>query len=151
MADAAQRGQTISFFGINAHHQNGLPKKAIRDLQEQATKRLLHDKARWPQAIHTLLWPYALCMACYVCNMLPTSPGMTKSSLEKFARVQVAPSLKDIHTFGSPVLPLLQANPFLNGKSEQDWEYILDLLPGMLDQLCWCKTLALVWFHLNIM
>ena len=24
IADAAQRGQTISFYGINAHHQNGL-------------------------------------------------------------------------------------------------------------------------------
>ena len=38
MAGAAQKGQTISFCGVNAHHQNGLAEKAMRDLQEQARK-----------------------------------------------------------------------------------------------------------------
>ena len=94
MVDAAQRGQTISFCRVSAHHQNGLAKKAIRDLQEQVRKSLLHAKARWPQAIHTSLWPYALCMACYVSNMIPISPGGTQSRLEKFTRVQVASSSK---------------------------------------------------------
>ena len=46
MADAAHWGQTISFCSVNAHHQNGLVKKAIKDLQEQARKSLLHAKAR---------------------------------------------------------------------------------------------------------
>ena len=105
MADAAQRGQTISFCGVNAHHQNGLAEKAIRDLQEQGWKSLLHAKARWSQAIHTSLWPYALRMACYVSNMIPISPGSTKSRLEKFARVQV----KHTHTFGCPVFALQSA------------------------------------------
>ena len=44
MADTAQRGQIISFCGVNAHNQNGLAKKATRDLQEQARKSLLHAK-----------------------------------------------------------------------------------------------------------
>ena len=50
MADAAHISHTIRFCGINAHHQNGLAKKAIGDLQEQARKTLLDTKARWPQA-----------------------------------------------------------------------------------------------------
>ena len=120
MADAAQRGQTISFCGINAHHQNGLAKKAIRGLQEQARKSLLHAKARWPQAIHTSLWPYALCMACYVYNILPTSPSNIQSRLKKFIRAQVAPSLKHTHTFGCPVFALQSA--FAAGKAIPKWD-----------------------------
>ena len=70
--------QTINFCGVNAHRQNGLAEKAISNLQEQARTTLLHAQARWPQAIHTSLWPYAMGTACYVSNILPF-PGSTQS------------------------------------------------------------------------
>jgi hypothetical protein len=44
-------GQTISFCGVNAHFQNGIAEKMIRDLQESTRKQLLHTKARWPKAV----------------------------------------------------------------------------------------------------
>ena len=41
----AEGGQMISYCGVNAHFQNGIAEKQIRDLQEQARKQLLHAKA----------------------------------------------------------------------------------------------------------
>ena len=56
----AAHGQTLSFCGVNAHHQNGVAKKRIRDLQEAVRAALIHAKQRWLEAIKTSLWPYAL-------------------------------------------------------------------------------------------
>ena len=66
-----QAGQTISYCGVNAHFQNGVAEKRIRDLQDQARTMMLHAKARWPQAISVNLWPYALRMANDVRNSTP--------------------------------------------------------------------------------
>ena len=53
-----EKGQTISFCGTNAHHQNGVAEKCICDLQEAARTMLIHAKQRWPNAIDTCLWLY---------------------------------------------------------------------------------------------
>jgi hypothetical protein len=55
-----KKQQTISFCGVNAHFQNGIAEKRIRDLQEQACTMLLHAKSRWPKRVSIHLWPYAL-------------------------------------------------------------------------------------------
>jgi hypothetical protein len=52
--------QNIYFCGVNAHFQNGLAYKIIRDLPEQARTMLLHAKSRWPKVISIHLWPDAL-------------------------------------------------------------------------------------------
>ncbi len=54
------KGQTISFCGVGAHHQNGIAEKRIGDLQRRATALLLHAQRRWPDAINTYLWTYAI-------------------------------------------------------------------------------------------
>jgi len=48
-----QAQQTLSFCGVNAHFQNGIAEKRIRDLQDNARTML-------PQAINTYQWPYTL-------------------------------------------------------------------------------------------
>jgi transposase InsO family protein len=45
-------GQTISYAGVGAHHQNGIAEKRIGDLQHRATTLLLHAQRRWPDAIN---------------------------------------------------------------------------------------------------
>ncbi len=60
MRSIEDSGQTISFSGVGAHHQNGIAEKRIGDLQRRATTLLLHAQRRWPDAITTHLWPYAL-------------------------------------------------------------------------------------------
>ena len=98
-------GQTITFCGVGAHHQNGRAEKKIRDLRESARKMLLHSMARWPQAVTIHLWPYALRNATNMSNMVPDSlDGSCK--LERFANVPISPRLKNFHTFGCPVYAL---------------------------------------------
>jgi hypothetical protein len=98
-------GQTISYCGVNAHFQNGIAEKRIRDLQERARKQLLHAKARWPSAIELNLLPYALRNANH---LLATIPDREDGScpLERFSQSNVSPLLKSNHTFGCPVYAL---------------------------------------------
>jgi hypothetical protein len=78
-------GQTISYCGVNAHFQNGIAEKRIRDLQERARKQLLHAKAHWPSAIELNLWSYAIRNANH---LLATIPDKEDGScpLERFTQ-----------------------------------------------------------------
>ncbi len=49
--------QRLTFCGVNAHFQNGIAERTIRDLSESARKQLLHAHARWPAVVHFALWP----------------------------------------------------------------------------------------------
>jgi hypothetical protein len=80
------KGQCLTFCGVNAHFQNGIAKKAIRDLRESAQKQLLHAPQRWPAAIHLALWPYALRSAVHLHNTLPVLEDGT-SRLEHFSSI----------------------------------------------------------------
>ena len=42
--------QTISYCGHNAHHQNGVAEKLIRDLQELSRTAVMHAQQRWSNA-----------------------------------------------------------------------------------------------------
>ena len=46
LAAVVQQGQMILFCGVNAHFQNGVAEKRIRDLQDSARTQLLHAKVR---------------------------------------------------------------------------------------------------------
>jgi hypothetical protein len=109
--DATAKGQTTTYCGVNAHWQNGIAEKGIRDLREQARTSLLHAIDKWPSAVTTHLWPYALHHAAAIHNSLPRKDG--RSAIELFSNVDVAPNLKAFHTFGCPVYALdnrLQVN-----------------------------------------
>ena len=115
--------QTISFCAVNAHHQNGVAEKRIRDLQDAARTMLLHASQRWPEAVSASLWPFAIRMANDVANSAPTIKDPSISPIELFSQVQVAPRVKHSHTFGSPVYVLdsrlqeLQRLPKWNNRS----------------------------------
>ena len=47
----AKNRQSITYCGVNAHFQNGMAEKRIRDLQDQATSMLMHAEAKWPDVI----------------------------------------------------------------------------------------------------
>ena len=51
MKDMQDSNQTISFCGVEAHHQNSRAEKKIRDPKDNARKMLLHVIARWPKAM----------------------------------------------------------------------------------------------------
>jgi Reverse transcriptase (RNA-dependent DNA polymerase)/GAG-pre-integrase domain len=98
-------GQTISYAGVNTHHQNGHAEGKIRDLQAMGRAMLLHAAHRWPAAVTANLWPYAVRMANDSINSAP-QVGIGQSPMERFTQVDVAPRVKHSHTFGCPVYVL---------------------------------------------
>jgi histone deacetylase 1/2 len=99
-----EKGQTQSFCGVNAHWQNGIAERHIRSHQETARTMLLHAKHRWPSAVETYLWPYALRMASEIHCYSPRFDGKIPMSL--FSNANVAPSKRHFHPFACPVYVL---------------------------------------------
>ena len=107
MDASREQGQSISFVGVNAHHQNGHAERRIRELQDAAQTILIHASKKWPDGITTNLWPYALRMASDTFNNAPNlnhDDGLTP--LQIASRSEVNCNIKHRHTFGSPVYVL---------------------------------------------
>ena len=104
MDHCVENGQTISFCGVNAHWQNGIAEKRIRDLQDQARTMLVHAKYRWKAAINAHLWPYAIRMANDVHMYTPLKLGRTPIQL--FSKVAQNTKMRHFHPFGCPVYVL---------------------------------------------
>ena len=101
--------QGLSFAGVNAHHQNGVAEKRIRDLTDMARTSLMHAQQRWPTAVHTALWPYAFRMAQESLNEAPRysrSNHEQLSPVEMFSRSNIKPNPKYWQAFGCPTCVL---------------------------------------------
>jgi hypothetical protein len=59
MAHARNLGQRVTHCGVNAHFQNGIAERRIRDVQDRGRTMIVHAKHHWPDAIETCMWPYA--------------------------------------------------------------------------------------------
>jgi len=110
--------QQLTFCSVNVHFQNGIAERSIRDLLESARKQLLHARARWPQAVHFALWPYALHNAALLHNTLLVLEDGTLR-LELFSSIHVGSNMKHVHTFSCPVFAL--QNALASGKSLPRW------------------------------
>ena len=110
-------GQTISFCGVGAHHQNGVAERRIQDLSDSARAMLAHASHRNP-AITAHLWPYALRHASYVRRLLPRE-GHSKSPEEFFSSVAIRPTTRYLHSFGCPVYVL--KNALQSGGMQPKW------------------------------
>jgi hypothetical protein len=94
---AALYGQGISLCGINdAHFQNGIAEKRIRDMMERARTSLLHAMNRWPSAVSINLWPYALKFANDTHNST-ISLALGQTPLESFLGSPVRPQILSFH------------------------------------------------------
>ena len=108
IAHCNQQQQQLTYCGINAHFQNGIAERAICDIMEVGRKQLLHAMARWPTAVNLALWPYAMCYAGDLYNIvLVLSDGTSR--LEKFSSTSVGACMRDHHTFACPVFVLQNA------------------------------------------
>jgi hypothetical protein len=96
-----EKGQTISFCGVGAHHQNGIAEKRIGDLQRRATMLLLHAQRKWPDAIDTHLWTYAIRAANDNRNYAPTKENNT-CPMSRFCNTESVPTTQNQHHFGCP-------------------------------------------------
>jgi hypothetical protein len=100
-----EKGQTISFCGVGAHHQNGITEKRIGDLQRRATTLLLHAQRRWPDAINTHLWTYAIRAANDSRNYAPTNENDT-CPMSRFCNAASVPTIQNQHHCGCPTYVL---------------------------------------------
>ena len=119
LTDVENKGQTITFCAVNSHWQNGISEKRIRDLQDTARTMLLDAISRWPKALSSSLWPYAIKYANVIHNHTVMIRGqhVGKTPLEIFTRANVRPNLSIFHPFGCPVYVLnnrLQVSQQLN-------------------------------------
>jgi hypothetical protein len=124
--------QTLSFCGVNAHHQNGKAENRIKIVTEGARTALLHASHRWPAAVNAALWPAALKNYVNLRNSLPTEyiPQQTvgkqiicaqyhSSPLSKLSGTEVEPNLDHFHPFVSPVYVL--QNSLQSQHSHNKW------------------------------
>jgi hypothetical protein len=110
-------GQGMTFAAVNAHHQNGIAERRIRELQELARAMMTHANARWPDTITPNLWPYAVRNANDALNHTPSmQDAERRSPMELFSGSKVATNPKHWKPFGCPTYVLsneLQGNrPF---------------------------------------
>jgi hypothetical protein len=110
-------GQGLSFAGVNAHHQNGMAERRIRDLQDLARTMLIHASKRWPDSVTANLWPYAMRMAQEAINNTPSLQDMQRRCpIELFSGSKVVSNPKHWKPFGCPVYVLAndlqQSNPY---------------------------------------
>ena len=118
MAHIATKGQTISFCGVNAHFQNGKAERRIRTLQDLARTQLLHAMRKWPVAITTHLWPYAITNVTNVLNDTPKK-DQEHSRIEMFANTKTRPNINQHHHIGVPAYVL--ENELQAGKKIPKW------------------------------
>ena len=116
--DVGSKGQTISYCGVNAHWQNGIAEKKIRDLTEQARTVLLFAQNRWPEAVAVNLWPYALRSANDSINHAPRLADNI-IPMEAFTGTDSPLRIREQHTFGCPVYAL--NSKLQGGKSIPKW------------------------------
>ena len=105
---------------MNAHWQNGVAERRIREQAEHARTMLIHAHKRWPTAINAHLWPYALRMAN---NNLNCTPNLKRKfvPMEAFSGTRTLINPKHYFPFGYPVYALqddLQA-----GKNASQWRW----------------------------
>jgi Reverse transcriptase (RNA-dependent DNA polymerase)/GAG-pre-integrase domain len=114
----SEAGQTLSFCGVNAHFQNGMAERRIRELQDHARTMLIHAQKRWPTAITTNLWPYALRMANDIMN---DTPNLVTHHIptNDFTKSNIAVNPKHWHTFGCPMYTL--DTSLQSGKKIDKW------------------------------
>ena len=115
-----QARQGLTYAAVGAHHQNGRAERRIRELQELTRASLLHAARRWPHAITTHLWPYALRMANHTINITPRLKDKHgKSPLQAFGKNATEINTKHYHPFGCPIFTL--ESPLQDGEPFHKW------------------------------
>jgi hypothetical protein len=101
--DLENKGQTIPFSGVGAHHQNGAAERSIKTITSWAQTMMLHAILHWPEQTTLDLWPFVMDRAVYCWNHLPSKNDRI-SPLEAFtgARFSNYEHLKRMHVWGSP-------------------------------------------------
>ena len=97
----AYAGQTITYCCIGTHHQNVIAEAHIEYLTLAEWTMLLRAKRHWPEAITTMLFPYAIKAAGARHNRFHMNNNGL-SPLELFSGVETTFDIKLNHTWCCP-------------------------------------------------
>ena len=119
--------QGITYAGVNAHHQNGVAERRIRELKELARAMLIHANSRWKGKVTANFWPYAIRMASDAVNHTPSfQDPARRTPIEIFAGSKVASNPKHWKPLGARhtywATPSKGKAPSINGSTERGQE-----------------------------
>jgi hypothetical protein len=100
-------GQSLSFSGVGAHHQNGVAERSIGTVSRLARANLIHLQLCWPDRANLNLWALAMNYAVWVYNRLPNDAlgGLSPDEFWTGTRSNHI-DLRRAHVFGCPVYVL---------------------------------------------
>ena len=123
--------QALTYAAVNAHHQNGITEREIRELQSMARTMLIHASKQWHNCITANLWPYALRHASNMINDAPLlQDKQGRTSIEIFLNTKVSSNPKHHHTFGCPAYVL--ENELQQSKPFHKWKQIIIIITQRL-------------------
>eukprot|EP00957_Ditylum_brightwellii_P120639 9202816-Ditylum_brightwellii.AAC.1 len=101
--NCAIKSQRQSFCGIDAHHQNGAAKHAIKMITTWSRAMLIHVMLCWPEQMTKDLWPLEFDYAVFLHNHLPKRSHRL-APIELFTQTTIPHSFfKGAHIWGCPV------------------------------------------------
>jgi hypothetical protein len=118
--DCLQKRQGFTYSGVNAHFQSGVAERRIREVQDAARVMLIHSQSRWPEAVSTNLWPYAIRTAMDTYCEAPLKTLNDKSPVEMFTNGLVKPEPRLWRPWGCPTYVL--DNALQQGKPKAKWQ-----------------------------
>ena len=84
----SDEGQTITFSGVGAHHQNGKAERYIKTIIDKARTQLLHAHIHWDQHLLLELWTFSVQYAIDIWNNTP-HPQLDMQTLMLFSQIQI--------------------------------------------------------------
>jgi hypothetical protein len=118
--DIQSSSQKISYCAVGAHHQNGIVERHIGILTHGARTNLLHAQRRWPEAIGSILWPFAWKDFERRYNHLFLDENGL-SPINRFTGTTVRTDIRQFHPFGCPVF-VLSAGLQNGGPTTSKWD-----------------------------
>ena len=114
-------GQSLTFSGVGAHHQNAVAERAIRTVTYWARAAMLHSIIHWPESANVELWPFAMDHAVYIWNNLPGKRNkLAPIEILSHSKFDNHLHLQRAHVWGCPVCVL---DPALqDGKKLPKWK-----------------------------
>jgi hypothetical protein len=104
--DVDDKGQSISFCRVGAHHQNGIIENRNKQLTLGARMLLMHGMRHWPQMVYTMFWPVAIKAMAERLNSLHMDDNGNTPELIMFGVNLDSIPVKNFHILFCPVYVL---------------------------------------------
>ena len=121
--DAVNRkDQKITFYGVGAHHQNGIIENKNKILTTGGRTLLLHGRRMWPNMIDKMFWPFAIKAVAKRLNSLQVDlTGQMPESTLHGVDIEDIP-VKSYHTLLCPTYVLDARLQISGGAGPPKWE-----------------------------